>query len=245
MFCFSIDNETALRLLEERHAEELFALTDQNRAYLREWLPWVDGVQSAEHTKQFIKSASEQFAQNQGLGIWHKGKLAGVIGFHKIDWANRKTSIGYWLGAEFQGRGLMTKSCRALVDYALRELKLNRVEIRLVTDQKRWFLLDWDDLALGDPALDYAMLLRNALSQNKRLPWQDFLGARDIYFAQRMELYLRAGLLDQVIDVLADYVECAVAPEHRERVQEQKRREHVEALSRYRKIYGAEKQLRT
>lgn len=139
MFCFSIDNETELRLLEERHAEELFALTDQNRAYLREWLPWVDGVQSAENTKQFIKSALEQFARNQGFnaGIWHKGKLAGVIGFRKIDWANRETSIGYWLGAEFQGRGLMTKSCRALVDYALRELKLNRVEIRCAPENRK------------------------------------------------------------------------------------------------------------
>jgi len=35
MFRFQIDEETELRLLEERHAEELFALTDKNRNYLR------------------------------------------------------------------------------------------------------------------------------------------------------------------------------------------------------------------
>ncbi len=139
MFCFSIDNETELRLLEERHTEELFALTDQNRAYLREWLPWVDGVQSAEHTKQFIKSALEQFAQNQSFhaGIWHKNKLAGVIGFHKIDWADQKTSIGYWLAAAYQGKGLVTKACRALIEYAFRELKLNRIEIRCAVENKK------------------------------------------------------------------------------------------------------------
>jgi len=44
--------------------------------------------------------------------------------------ANRSTSIGYWLGERFQGSGVMTKSCKALIEYAFRELKLNRVEIR-------------------------------------------------------------------------------------------------------------------
>ena len=63
-------------------------------------------------------------------GLWHCGQLAGVIGYAGIDWPNRTTGIGYWLGAAFQGRGLVTKACRALIAYAFTELKLNRVEIR-------------------------------------------------------------------------------------------------------------------
>ncbi|PYS72194.1 MAG: N-acetyltransferase [Acidobacteria bacterium] len=54
----------------------------------------------------------------------------GVCYCHLIDWANRKTEIGYWLGASFQGKGLVTKSCRVLIDHAFNELKLNRVEMR-------------------------------------------------------------------------------------------------------------------
>ncbi|MCI2430832.1 GNAT family N-acetyltransferase [Candidatus Acetothermia bacterium] len=139
MFYFSLDDKTELRLLEERHTEELFALTDQNRAHLRQWLPWVDGTTSLEDTRKFIRFSLEQFARNEGFnaGIWYHGKLAGVIGHHKIDWANRKTSIGYWLGASFQGQGLMTKSCRAVVDYNLNELKLNRVEIRCAVENRK------------------------------------------------------------------------------------------------------------
>ncbi|MNS61051.1 putative ribosomal N-acetyltransferase YdaF [compost metagenome] len=43
---------------------------------------------------------------------------------------NRKASIGYWLGSAYQGKGLMTKSCKALIDYSFAELGLNRIEIR-------------------------------------------------------------------------------------------------------------------
>lgn len=54
----------------------------------------------------------------------------GCIGFHSIHWQNRSTTIGYWLAEEFQGSGIMTKACQALIRYAFTELGLNRVEIR-------------------------------------------------------------------------------------------------------------------
>lgn len=139
MFICRLDAEAELRLLEDRHAAELFLLTDQNRGHLRRWLPWVDATTSIEITRKFIKNALKQFSTNRGFqtGIWYQGRLVGVIGYHRIDWFNRKTSIGYWLGASFQGKGLMTKACRALVDYAFGELKLNRVEIRCAAQNKR------------------------------------------------------------------------------------------------------------
>ena len=78
----------------------------------------------------------KQFSDNNGFqaGIWYDGSLAGVIGFHKIDWNNKSTSIGYWLGNDYVGLGLMTKSVEAFVDYALKELQLNRVEIRAAVE---------------------------------------------------------------------------------------------------------------
>ncbi len=136
---FQIEEGPELRLLEEQHEEELFALTNQNRQYLREWLPWLDNNKSLEDTEEFIRDSLEQFRSNNGfqLGIWSQGELAGVIGYHKIDWVNRATSIGYWLGARFQGKGLMTRACRALTSYAFKELKLNRVEIRCAVKNRK------------------------------------------------------------------------------------------------------------
>lgn len=127
-----VDQEITLKLLDTGDAEELFSLVDSCRQYLRQWLRWVDANKSLEDIVSFIKASQNQFASNKGfqMGIWYKGQLAGVIGFHVIDWQNNSTGIGYWLGERFQGCGIMTKCCRALVDYAFKEYKLNRVEIR-------------------------------------------------------------------------------------------------------------------
>lgn len=139
MFYFPIGEGAELRILEERHAKALFALTNANRSSLREWLPWVDDTQSVNETLQFIRAGLKQYANNDGFqcGIWFRGQLAGAVGYHLFDWRNRRTSIGYWLGEQYRGRGLMTEAVRALTDYALTELQLNRVEIRCATGNKK------------------------------------------------------------------------------------------------------------
>jgi len=66
-----------------------------------------------------------------------KTRWRGKSNTTNLDWTNRKTEIGYWLGESFQGRGLVTKSCRVLIDYAFNELKLNRVEMRCGVENKK------------------------------------------------------------------------------------------------------------
>lgn len=136
MFRFKIDDELELRLWEERYADQLFDLTDRNRAHLREWLPWVDATKTVADTKAYMKDSLEKFAANDGFnaGIWYKGQLVGGVGFHFFDWPDRKTEIGYWLGQDFNGKGIMTRTCRTLVNYAFKELNLNRVIILCATD---------------------------------------------------------------------------------------------------------------
>lgn len=139
MFSYSLNEEIELRLLEPRHAETLFLLVDHSRNHLREWLPWVDATKEKSDSQAFIESAMKQFGANNGFqaGIWYKGKLAGVIGLHNIDWQNRSTSIGYWLGKTFEGKGIMIQSCQALIDHCFEELHLHRIEIQAAVDNKK------------------------------------------------------------------------------------------------------------
>jgi len=132
MFKCVIDDAVVIKLLETRDADQLFELTDSCRSYLKEWVPWVDGTKSAEDSKSFIEMTRTKFASNNGFqaGIRYEGNMAGVIGFNETNWANRSASIEYWLGERYQGKGIMTKSCKAFIEYAFKELNLNRVEIR-------------------------------------------------------------------------------------------------------------------
>ena len=135
MFRRTIRDDICLMLLEERHAPVVFAVVDRERAYLREWLPWVDLTTEAEDTLKFIQQSLQQFANNEGLvaGIWCGDEFAGTVGTHKIDWMNRKVEIGYWIASKCQGRGIVTDACRALTGHALEDWKLNRVEIHCAT----------------------------------------------------------------------------------------------------------------
>lgn len=139
MLRWEVADGPTLTLVERRHASELYALVEANRARLRDWLPWVDGTQSPADTLQFIEGALRQFADGLGsqLALWHEGRIAGMIGFHPLDTANRAGEIGYWIGAAAEGRGLMTRACRTLTDYGFDELGLHRIVIRAATGNHR------------------------------------------------------------------------------------------------------------
>jgi ribosomal-protein-serine acetyltransferase len=130
MFRAQVRQDIYLQLLEERHAAEVFSLVDRDRDYLRPWLPWVDSTVTEDDTLSFIRSTLEQFASQKGFvaGIW-QDRFCGVIGTHKLDLLNRQGEVGYWLGREFQGQGIMTASCRGVVTHLLGEMDLNRVNI--------------------------------------------------------------------------------------------------------------------
>ena len=85
-----------------------------------------------EDSRAFIQESLKQFARDDGfqLGIWLDGELIGVIGLQSIAHPFRSTELYYWLGAEYEGRGVMTKACRYLCSCLFNELRLNRIEIR-------------------------------------------------------------------------------------------------------------------
>ena len=132
-FAHRLDDSADLVMLDLRYAEELFALIDANREHLRPWLPWVDRETSPETTSGFIREMLFKLAGGTDLlaGVRHEGRLAGLIGLHNINTHSGTAEIGYWLGAEFEGKGLMTKACVAIIDYAFDDLRLNRVQIRV------------------------------------------------------------------------------------------------------------------
>jgi ribosomal-protein-serine acetyltransferase len=135
-----LPNGYALRLLEESDADELFALVDANREHLEPWMPWVPAERSAEDVLPFIRATRKQIADNEGFQtaiVSPDGRIVGMVGFHGVDWLNRRTSIGYWIARAHQGQGTMTHAVRALVDHAIGSWRLNRVTIEAAVDNAR------------------------------------------------------------------------------------------------------------
>jgi ribosomal-protein-serine acetyltransferase len=128
-----------IRLMQERDAEPLFAVVERNREHLRRWLPWVDATHSPATIRDFIERARQQYDAGLELhaAVWIDGRIAGSVGHHAIDQANRSTSLGYWIDAAQQGKGVITRCCRTLIDYLFDEQGLHRIEIRCGTGNVR------------------------------------------------------------------------------------------------------------
>jgi ribosomal-protein-serine acetyltransferase len=132
MFHDTIDENIELRLLEEQHAEAVYGLLKQNRNHLQAELTWLTDQLTLEDARAYIRAGLDRQAANNGLraGIWLRDELAGIASLHGVVWADRKASLGYWLGEAYQGRGLVTKACASLIRHAFEELDLNRLEIQ-------------------------------------------------------------------------------------------------------------------
>jgi len=139
MFTLRLTEEAYLKVLDRKDAAEVFALTDASRAHLRRWLPWLDAIRRPEDSEAFIGRTLEQFAAGRGFqaGIWRGGALCGVAGLHPIDWANKQSSLGYWIGAPYEGQGLVTMACRAILDEAFGRYGLHRMELRAADGNAR------------------------------------------------------------------------------------------------------------
>lgn len=134
-FLIKVDSEITLCLPTIEEAEELFLLVDSNRTHLRKFLGWLDNTLEVADTIKFIQDNLPLWLQLKSLhlSIRHGKKLVGAVGFHQIDFQNKSAFIGYWLDKESQGKGIMTKSVKALMDYGFEVLKLHRLQILCAT----------------------------------------------------------------------------------------------------------------
>ena len=135
LFKLEVDKEIDLLFLQSSLANELYALVDSNREHLGQWLPWVKGTTSVTDIESFIERSVVGFSKGETLVcvIEYKGKLGGVIGYNKISKALKKVELGYWISSHLQGKGIINRACKKLIDQAFNELHMEKVEIRVAT----------------------------------------------------------------------------------------------------------------
>src|SRR5215204_164491 len=139
MFSFQIDDDLKLSLPEPQMADGLTSVVLANLTRLKPWMPWAVDDYSVEHCRQWIQKTVTEFSADGRFNavIQHRGKYAGAIGFHNLDTRNRSAEIGYWIAGEFEGRGIITRCCCALIDHLFGTMQLNRVQINCNVENAR------------------------------------------------------------------------------------------------------------
>ena len=114
-----------LRPWREDDAEDLYKYaSDKEIGPPAGWPPHT----SVENSREIIKnvlSAPDTFA----VCPKESGKPIGSIGFHRKDLAQNddEYELGYWIGKQFWGQGLIPEASREMLRYAFEDLRMSRI----------------------------------------------------------------------------------------------------------------------
>jgi ribosomal-protein-serine acetyltransferase len=131
MYAISLGDDGAeLRPLEPWRAEEFLAHIDRGREFIGQHVSLPDVVTDLESSRSFLQAYADKAATDTGRihGIWTDGKLVGGVLFRTMDVKQGIAEAGCWLEPSAAGRGLVTRAARVIIDWAVEERGIHRVE---------------------------------------------------------------------------------------------------------------------
>ncbi|REL25922.1 N-acetyltransferase [Thalassotalea euphylliae] len=119
-----LSEQLKLKPLVIEDAQALFAEISESRAQLAKYLYWVDGVTDVVSTECYI---DERINSGLPSATWftiiNGERVCGVFGIKYIDGDKHLAEVGYWLGTNAQGRGVISQ----IITYIKAFLKQHQV----------------------------------------------------------------------------------------------------------------------
>jgi ribosomal-protein-serine acetyltransferase len=133
----TLDGGIVLRPYRVADADGVFTAVEAERIRLQAWMPWVWVSTSPEDSLQFVTDAERRFAAGTAVncGLFDGERVVGSVGAG-IDALNRVAEVGYWISADYEGRGLVTGAMRALIGH-LFDRGLHRLVIHAAFGNER------------------------------------------------------------------------------------------------------------
>ncbi|GCD96750.1 GNAT family N-acetyltransferase [Embleya hyalina] len=130
MFAISLGDGAELRPLEPWRAEEFLAHMDRGREFVGRHIGLADVTSDLAGARAWLQSYADKAVTDTGrlYGIWLDGLLVGGVLFRTFDAAAGTCEAGCWLEPAAAGHGLATRGSRVIIDWAIRERGIHRVE---------------------------------------------------------------------------------------------------------------------
>jgi ribosomal-protein-serine acetyltransferase len=109
---------------------------------LKLWVPFASGdLPTVEQSEERSRRKHTAFLLREDLSMIlierMTGRMLGGAGLHRINWEAGCFEMGYWNRTSVEGQGFVTEAAIALTQYAFRQLKATRVEIRCAPPNER------------------------------------------------------------------------------------------------------------
>ena len=121
------------------YARELFALIQTNLAHLNQWLNWPGLMKTPLDVASFLNTAARHNRTGTALILLlqYQGEICGVLSYNDFQANDGSANIGYWLGAAYQGHGIISTALPVLIHHGFQQLGLQQVFIRLAVGNDR------------------------------------------------------------------------------------------------------------
>ncbi|AZM59884.1 MULTISPECIES: GNAT family N-acetyltransferase [unclassified Streptomyces] len=124
------DDGAELRPLEPWHAEEFLAHLDRGREFINRYIPFGARATDVAGAREVLQRYADWRAADTASlhGVWLDGRLVGGVLTLNFDAGNGTCEVGCWLEPAATGRGLVTRVMRVLIDWAVEQRGIHRVE---------------------------------------------------------------------------------------------------------------------
>lgn len=136
MYTTPLGDGAELRPLEPWQAQEFLDHIERGREFIGRYVGLPDLVTDLESSRAYLQRYADKTAADTGriCGIRLDGKLVGGVLLPQLDAAQGTAEAGCWLEPAASGRGLVTRAARVLIDWAIRERGVHRVEWHVDTE---------------------------------------------------------------------------------------------------------------
>lgn len=111
------------------HKNVYFDFIEENKDYHR---PWVFLESNERSFKYYLKANKKNITQGCFVFLNDTKELVGVININNIMLGGvSSASLGYYNSEKFAGTGLMSEGMKLVIEYAFKNLGLNRIEANI------------------------------------------------------------------------------------------------------------------
>lgn len=125
-----VNEDITLKEIGQDEVKPIFETISAERKYLGLWLPFVEHTLEIADTQNFIENLKVTETKDLTYAIYYKKDFVGLAGLKDPDYDNKKIEIGYWIAEKYQHKGIVTLSCRKLIEHAFVELGMNRIQLK-------------------------------------------------------------------------------------------------------------------
>lgn len=137
-FALAIEDDLVLLLRAPHLSARMFELQSADQARLARWEQWAGEEMSEQSVRDGDRAALAGFGAGKVIPtcICWNGEIVGAASA-RLDDRSGSAELGYFIAADHEGLGLVTRSMRALIDYVAAVHAVQRCYIQAAVDNTR------------------------------------------------------------------------------------------------------------